>query len=135
MRLPPCCLLFALILSAGCAEFANSGGGPSSGRYNSYPNSYPNNSYNSGRDYRYERELDREREELDRERQELEEERRRINQERKRATPPPAPQPPTPPPERCPAGFSPSENKCSKAERREGCKDIRLPGGLGCVSR
>jgi hypothetical protein len=46
--------------------------------------------------------------------------------------------PPPPPPrpvEHCPAGFSPSENKCSREERRRGCQDMRLPGGLGCVRR
>ena len=37
--------------------------------------------------------------------------------------------------DRCPAGFSPSEQKCSQQERRNGCKDIRLPSGLGCVNR
>lgn len=37
--------------------------------------------------------------------------------------------------ERCPAGFQPSEQKCSQQERRNGCKDIRLPNGLGCVNR
>lgn len=37
--------------------------------------------------------------------------------------------------ERCPAGFQPSEQKCSPDERRRGCKDIRLPNGLGCVRR
>jgi len=37
--------------------------------------------------------------------------------------------------ERCPSGFQPSEQKCTQAERRNGCKDIRLPGGLGCVNR
>ena len=37
--------------------------------------------------------------------------------------------------EHCPSGFQPSEQKCSQAERRNGCKDIRLPGGLGCVNR
>lgn len=40
-----------------------------------------------------------------------------------------------PPKETCPAGFTPSERKCSDKERRNGCKDIRLPGGLGCVKR
>ena len=43
--------------------------------------------------------------------------------------------PPEPIIERCPAGFQPSENKCRPDERRHGCKDIRLPGGLGCVHR
>ena len=37
--------------------------------------------------------------------------------------------------EHCPSGFSPSEKKCSNEERRRGCKDMRLPGGLGCVRR
>ena len=37
--------------------------------------------------------------------------------------------------ERCPAGFQPSEQRCSPQERARGCKDIRLPNGLGCVSR
>src|SRR5438552_4085989 len=37
--------------------------------------------------------------------------------------------------ENCPAGFSPSERKCSNDERRHGCKDIRLDSGLGCVKR
>ena len=37
--------------------------------------------------------------------------------------------------ETCPPGFRPSEQKCSVEERRRGCKDMRLPGGLGCVTR
>jgi hypothetical protein len=37
--------------------------------------------------------------------------------------------------ETCPSGFRPSEQKCSPEERRRGCKDMRLPGGLGCVKR
>ena len=37
--------------------------------------------------------------------------------------------------ETCPSGFQPSEQKCSTEERRRGCKDMRLPGGLGCVRR
>lgn len=41
----------------------------------------------------------------------------------------------TPPKETCPAGFTPSERKCTDKERRNGCKDVRLPGGLGCVKR
>jgi hypothetical protein len=35
----------------------------------------------------------------------------------------------------CPSGFRPSEQKCSPAERLRGCKDMRLPSGLGCVKR
>ena len=37
--------------------------------------------------------------------------------------------------ESCPAGFSPSEQRCSPEERRRGCKDIRMDSGLGCVKR
>jgi|GEM_PF-1601128 len=37
--------------------------------------------------------------------------------------------------DRCPAGFQPSEQKCSPDERRRGCKDVRTPSGLGCVKR
>jgi len=37
--------------------------------------------------------------------------------------------------EQCPSGFQPSEQKCSPKERNHGCKDVRLPGGLGCVRR
>ena len=37
--------------------------------------------------------------------------------------------------DRCPSGFSPSEQKCTPQERQRGCKDIRLPSGLGCVKR
>ncbi len=37
--------------------------------------------------------------------------------------------------DRCPPGFQPSENKCTDRERRNGCKDVRLASGLGCVKR
>jgi hypothetical protein len=37
--------------------------------------------------------------------------------------------------ESCPPGFQPSERRCSQDERRNGCKDIRLDSGLGCVKR
>jgi hypothetical protein len=37
--------------------------------------------------------------------------------------------------DRCPPGFQPSEQKCTERERRAGCKDVRLPSGLGCVRR
>ena len=106
------------------------------------------NGYGSGDFYReQERErLRRERDRLEREQDRLERERREVERERDRnrytAPPPvyqpPAYNPPSNPPqreERCPSGFSPSEQKCSTEERRRGCKDMRLPGGLGCVRR
>lgn len=34
--------------------------------------------------------------------------------------------------ETCPSGFRPG--RCGDNERRSGCKDMRLPGGLGCRS-
>ncbi len=37
--------------------------------------------------------------------------------------------------EQCPAGFEESEEKCTSEERAEGCKDIRLDNGTGCVDR
>jgi hypothetical protein len=81
----------------------------------------------------------RERERLDRERDRIEQERWRLERERdqqyQRPYQPPPPSRPAPSQDRCPPGFSPSENKCSQDERRRGCRDIRLPSGLGCVSR
>jgi len=75
------------------------------------------------------RDAERERERLERDRERLAEERARAERNRYEAPPPPRRE------ERCPSGFSPSENKCSNEERRRGCKDMRLPGGLGCVRR
>ena len=117
------CLAASLV---GCADL-NSGpyGG---GGYNNDP--YYGGSRYDDYERREDWRRDRERRELDRERERLEEERRRLEDDRRRA--------PTPAPhvlERCPSGFSPSEQKCSKEERKRGCKDMRLPSGLGCVKR
>ncbi len=81
-------------------------------------------------DYRRQQELDDERYELERQRDALEREKDRLAEDRRQQAQRPAPMA-----ESCPAGFSPSEQKCSQDERRRGCKDIRLPGGLGCVRR
>ena len=113
-------------------------GYPSSGGYGGgYSDPYyPNNDY-----YAY-----RERERIRREQRELDEERDRLRRERdhierqkrnRRPLPPvysrvPAPKPK---PERCPNGYYPSEQKCTKKERKHGCKDMRTPGGLGCKSK
>ncbi len=78
----------------------------------------------------------REQREMERERKRLEDERRRLEREREMQNRPTySPPPSRPAPERCPSGFSPSERKCTPEERRRGCRDMRLPGGLGCVSR
>ena len=76
-----------------------------------------------------------ERRELERERRRLEDERERLERERDRQDYKPVPPVSRPAPESCPPGFSPSEQKCSPEERRRGCRDMRLPGGLGCVDR
>jgi hypothetical protein len=148
----------AATLLTGCADLNAPGGGGyrhdpyyGSGGYGSggYDRRYDHpNGYGSGDFYReQERErLRRERDRLEREQDRLERERREVERERDRnrytAPPPvyqpPAYNPPSSPPqreERCPSGFSPSERKCSQDERRRGCKDMRLPGGLGCVRR
>jgi hypothetical protein len=80
----------------------------------------------------------RERERLEEERRRLERERERLERERERQDSYRPPPPPARPPasyDRCPAGFTPSEDKCSREERKRGCKDIRMPSGLGCVKR
>ena len=76
-----------------------------------------------------------ERRELERERDRLADERRRLEQERARqhVSPPPQSRPANP--DRCPPGFQPSELKCTPQERRKGCRDMRMPSGLGCVDR
>lgn len=125
-------LILALCITlTGCAEFDS---------YNSRPYDYDRPSYDSyGRDRYYDNQADRarrERWELERERDRAREERERLERERNRPSySPPSYSPPRPQPEHCPSGFSPSENKCSSEERRRGCQDIRLPGGLGCVRR
>jgi hypothetical protein len=128
--------LITLAALSACAPL-NSPYYPPNGSSANYPNQYPygnqypydqnNSQYENDR--RERRELERERERLERERERLEEERNRE------ASRPPPPPPPRPAPERCPSGFSPSEQKCSREERRRGCQDMRLPGGLGCVRR
>ncbi|MFM1847523.1 MAG: hypothetical protein RL417_997 [Pseudomonadota bacterium] len=125
-------LLLALLGTVGgCADL----GDP-------YYNPPPSYGYGGGYDpyYRDDYYADRERERLRRERREVERERDRLESERDRLErereqynrPPP---PPPPKEERCPRGFSPSERKCTPEERKRGCQDMRLPGGLGCVKR
>lgn len=101
---------------------------PQRGGY--YDRSYDNDYYERERTRRERHDIERERDRLDREREHLERERERRERESSRHSYEPPRQV-----ERCPSGFSPSENKCSVEERRRGCKDMRLPGGLGCVRR
>jgi len=126
-------VLFALLsCGLGFSSFAPAALAQSGGYYE---DDYPRR--NHDRDYRddYDDRLDEQREErreLEYERRRLEAERRELQQERARVTAAPTAEPAV---ERCPSGFQPSENKCSVEERRRGCKDMRLPGGLGCVRR
>jgi len=84
----------------------------------------------------YERDRIREeRHDLEREKDRLRDERDRLAQERDDLQAKQHAQRVQPVQEHCPPGFSPSERKCSQDERRHGCKDVRLPGGLGCVHR
>ena len=136
-----------LIVGFAPVAFLTSCIDPNAGSYPSYPNSYGNSygspGYGSGYGdpyYRERRDIDRDRQQADRERRDIENERDRVDAERRRIEQERARQysPPAPPPRRqesCPSGFSQSENKCSSEERRRGCRDMRLPGGLGCVSR
>ncbi len=123
----------------GCAGLNDPGyGGYGGGPYGAPPPApyYGNAPYYGGGYYGNDP-YRRDRKEIERERERLEEERRRLERERDRydsQRPAPGYRPP-PAPERCPSGFSPSEQKCSAEERRRGCRDMRMPSGLGCVSR
>lgn len=100
------------------------------------PYGYDDYEYDRRNDYQRERtqeerwKIERERDRLSDERADLEQQRRDIERQKRELATAPAPVA-----ERCPSGFSPSEQKCSREERRRGCKDMRLPGGLGCVKR
>lgn len=136
---------FVLLVASGCANlndpYSGGGGGYGSNApyyggngngggvgYGGYGNGgYGNGGYNNNR---------REQQELELERERLENERKRLQRERENVyRAPAAPPPPRQVFERCPAGFTPSEQKCTQDERRRGCRDMRLPGGLGCVDR
>lgn len=125
--------------AVGCAQLNDPNGygynQPSYG-YGGQPGYYGGSPYyGGGYGYPSQGSYDRrERERLERERERLEDERRRLEEERRREQQAPVYNRP-PREERCPAGFSPSEQKCSREERQRGCRDMRLPGGLGCVSR
>lgn len=136
----------SLTLLAGSFLVACNGLNLDDGYYN---NGRYNDGYYDDYGYRDNRYYDRrERDRLRQERREIENERRRLEEERRRHdrhhhdTRYPVRKPnrptthrPAPKPERCPPGFRPSERKCTNKERRKGCKDIRMPGGLGCVKR
>ncbi|MBX7137956.1 MAG: hypothetical protein K1X83_08235 [Oligoflexia bacterium] len=131
--------LFGAVMALAILAFASGCTDLNSPYYPSSQGGYNDPYYDRGSrydDYYYNRERDRardERHELERERRRAEETRERLEAERERARE--ARRPPPPRQEHCPSGFSPSEQKCSDKERKHGCRDMRLPGGLGCVSR
>lgn len=129
--------LFICVASLfACADL--NGGSPYGGGYNDpyrrdYDYGYQDDYYRRNQRDRYRderKDLERDRDRLERERRELEAQREREAQRSREAA-----RSRVPAPERCPSGFSPSERKCSQEERRRGCQDMRLPGGLGCVKR
>ena len=123
------CLLLGIFIGLfyleGCTNVGypySSGLGGNDSYYDPYTPSYPT-TYRSDDEYYRRRELERERH--------REERKRQIERDKWRARENPKPKIE----ERCPSGYTPSEQKCSVEERRKGCKDMRLPGGLGCVRR
>lgn len=123
-------LLLFLLLGQGIMSCSNMNDPyyNNSGRY--YDDGRYNPRYTSGRDRYYnERERDRienERRDLAIERDRLERERERLERQKDREARRPAPQAP----ETCPSGWRPGS--CSKKDRKHGCKDKRMPRGLGC---
>lgn len=135
-------LLIPALTILGCSDLgslANNSGYGTNSNSGSYDPYYRDYRYD---DYRYRDEAERTRQErirLEREREHIEDERRRLELERIRREAEHREHEHRSPNvikfERCPSGFSPSEQKCSKEERKRGCKDMRLPSGLGCVKR
>jgi len=130
-----CIVVMALLTSTGCGDLGGNNG------YGGYSDPYDRGGYSSNDDYYRRRDYERERDErrrLERERDRLEDERHRLEEERERGIHPhysPPPALPSPAQDRCPPGFSPSERKCTPQDRKHGCRDVRLPSGLGCVNR
>ncbi len=128
------------------------GGGYGSGQapYNSgYRDPYSGRTYdnryeNERRRLEYERERAREeRERAEEAREDAERARRRYERERERDrehrrvqsnTMRPSPPPPPPPAEeRCPSGYNETNRKCTDAERKRGCSDIKMQSGKRCI--
>jgi chromosome segregation ATPase len=151
-------MLFAF---GGCAEMNDpyyrstyppsgysSHGGYSSGSYSpGYRDRYDSRYDRELREVEYERDRAREeRERAEEAREQAERERRRYERERERErerdrvnsgsmrTPTQPPPPPAAPPEeRCPSGYSETNRKCTDAERKHGCSDIKMSSGKRCI--
>lgn len=124
------------LLISGCAELNYPQDTYGSQGYGGYSDPY----YDHDRyDWEHERWKDREHKRLERERDRIEEERRRLEEERERLEkerqrPPHDFSPPPPPPQdqlRCPPGTHPSTHRCTKEERKRGCKDYGANDGTG----
>jgi len=81
--------------------------------------------------YRY-RQRQEDRERLREERKELREDRREFEREKKRFEQEQKSSRPVR--EQCPPGFSPG-GRCTKKERKAGCKDLRTASGIPCIKR
>ncbi len=140
MKLPAARLGFIVFLLlfvfSGCPASNNS-----SYPYRSY-DSYGNPYYGSSvSDYDYERRqlrnerrnAEAERKRAEEERRRLEAERLRLEEERARAASAYRPPAPTMRQVRCPPGFHPTSRSCSSEDRRHGCKDMRVVGGV-CIN-
>lgn len=84
-------------------------------------------------DYDYRREQERREEE--RREHELEQERRRNDELRQQLEREKREQESSYRREQCPQGFEPGNHRCSDAERKKGCKDMKLRDGTTCNSR
>jgi len=125
--------ILCIILIAGCGPMATS----------NYPttSNYPSGGYGSptyGSPYNDDYYARRERDRLHDERERLREERRRLEREKENLALQNelhnSPQPLIHK-EQCPHGFHETERKCSDSERKRGCKDIKMTGGLRCINR
>jgi hypothetical protein len=121
-----------LLTASGIAALESSAAWAQTGDYYRELDDYRNPSdgydYNdrySGRS-RYDS-SDKERRQLALERERLEQERRNLESQREQSSRAVR--------DECPPGFQQSERKCTDQERRRGCRDVRTPGGLGCVKR
>lgn len=137
--------LGAVVISSfvGCADLDRYPSSSYGGFNDPYPSRYDryDHHYDRRDSYDYERDAERarrERHRLEHEREELQEEQRHYEEQRYRDNtrrPPPVHLTPPPPRETCPPGFTPGGQRCSNEERKHGCKDIRMPGGLTCQHR
>ena len=128
-------LPFAAVFAGGCVDL-NSANRPYDSGYGNY-GGYGDPYYGRDRHHDWDRER-RDREKWERRNDRWEQERRRHDEDRKhddhhRAPPPPPPPMPTRVPElRCPPGTHPSTHRCTKEERKRGCKDYGAGDGRGC---